>query len=347
MTDAAMTEALPFPADAVSPRAVARPRSGAVFLGLLALATAVPWLLLPVLDRSAAQGGLSDQAKTLLVFLGSGAHVAASYAFYLDGSVRPLMRSNPWRYVLVPLAVVAGSGLVFATGGVRLTATALLAYFAWQTHHYTRQNVGVFAFATRARRTLPPSNLERAAITTAGFAGVIGMVTFLAPWQDTPVAPFAVHLHTVALLVYLGAVGLLVACLPRAWEARDPVRLGFLVGGVAFYLPTFVYGTAVSAVSSYAIAHGCQYLVFMGWVGGGVRRTTGPRLLAIVAALTVFGGLLLREMEQGTRNGRPGGVVFGVYLGIVMTHFVLDAGVWRLSEPFQRRYMAERFTFLA
>lgn len=346
MTETATTDALPFPAGTVSPRAAARSRSGAVFLGLLALATAVPWLLLPLLDRSAAQGGLSNQAKTWLVFLGSGAHVAASYAFYLDGSIRPLMRSHPWRYALVPLMVVAGSGLVFATAGARVTATALLVYFVWQTHHYTRQNVGIFAFAARARGSLPPSDLERAAITTAGFAGIVGMVTFLAPWQDTPIAPFVVHLHAVAFLVYLGAVALLVACLPRAWEARDPVRLAFLVGGVAFYLPTFVYGTAFSAVASYAIAHGCQYLVFMGWVGGGVRRTRGPRLLATVTGLTVFGGLLLREMGRATRNGRAGGLVFGVYLGIVMTHFVLDAGVWRLSEPFQRKYMAERFTFL-
>jgi hypothetical protein len=38
--------------------------------------------------------------------------------------------------------------------------------------------------------------------------------------------------------------------------------------------------------------------------------------------------------------------VFGAYLGIVMWHFLLDAGMWRLSEPFQRAYMGERFAFL-
>jgi hypothetical protein len=29
-----------------------------------------------------------------------------------------------------------------------------------------------------------------------------------------------------------------------------------------------------------------------------------------------------------------------------MTHFVLDAGLWRLREPFQRRYMRDRFSFV-
>jgi hypothetical protein len=29
-----------------------------------------------------------------------------------------------------------------------------------------------------------------------------------------------------------------------------------------------------------------------------------------------------------------------------MWHFLLDAGVWRLSDPFQRSYMARHFDFL-
>ena len=38
--------------------------------------------------------------------------------------------------------------------------------------------------------------------------------------------------------------------------------------------------------------------------------------------------------------------IFGGYLGFVMWHFVLDAGVWRLSQPFQRAYMSQRFACL-
>jgi hypothetical protein len=325
----------------VAAPAPARPRSGAMFLVALAVATAVPWLLLPWIDRGATPGGMSDQAKTLLVFLGSGAHVAASFAFYTDPAIWPHMRQHRWRYLIVPVAIVIGSGLLFATAGERVAATSLLIYFVWQTHHYTRQNIGVFSFAARARRTPGPSDLERAAIITAGSAGVIGMVTFLTPWEDTPLAELGIHLHGVALVTYIGAVVLLVACLPRAWQARDPVRLAFLAGGVAFYLPTFIYDSAFSAITSYAIAHGCQYLVFMGWMGGSIRRTAGLRMAAAVTVLALGGGLLLREWET------TAGFLFGAYLGVVMTHFVLDAGVWRLSEPFQRRYMAERFGFLS
>jgi hypothetical protein len=337
---------LPVPANTVRSRQVSRTRGGAVFLSLLALATALPWLLLPALDRTAAEGGLSTHAKSMLVFLGSGAHVAASYAFYVDATMRERMRGHRWRYYFVPAIVIGTAVVVFAFGSRRTTATALLLYFVWQTHHYTRQNVGVFAFATRARGTLSASDLERAAITTAGFAGVIGMITFLAPWQDTSLAPVAIHLHGLALLVYVGAVALLLACLPRAWKARDLVRFAFLVGGVVFYLPTFVYGSAFSAIASYAIAHGCQYLVFMGWLATSVRRTKGWRVMGTVAGFALAGGLLLNSLD-GLRAGGIAGGLFGLYLGIVMTHFVLDAGVWRLSDPEQRKYMAERFEFLS
>jgi hypothetical protein len=342
MTDIAVEAAA-----APQARAARVATGGAVFLGLLAVATAVPWLGLPYLAKTAAQGGLSEQAKTLLVFLGSGVHVAASYAFYLDPDLRPLMRSHRGRYLVAPVVAVLGTGVLLAVAGPRLGATAVLLYLVWQTHHYTRQNIGVFAFAARARRSLPASHLERAAITTAGYAGVIGMVPLATRYQQTPFARPAMYAHNVAALVFLGAVGLLLLCLPRALEAGDPVRLAFLVGGVAFYLPTFLYRDPFSAVASYAIAHGCQYLVFMGYVAGAQRSAGRRRMLVATAALAAAGGLLLWRVQYHHIAGRVGAFVFGAYLGVVMAHFVIDAGVWRLSEPFQRRYMAQRFRFLA
>ena len=41
-----------------------------------------------------------------------------------------------------------------------------------------------------------------------------------------------------------------------------------------------------------------------------------------------------------------GFALYGAFLGTVMTHFVLDAGLWRLREPFQRKYMRQKFYFV-
>jgi hypothetical protein len=36
----------------------------------------------------------------------------------------------------------------------------------------------------------------------------------------------------------------------------------------------------------------------------------------------------------------------GIALGIVMAHFIIDAGVWKLRKPFQREAIKESFSFL-
>ena len=38
--------------------------------------------------------------------------------------------------------------------------------------------------------------------------------------------------------------------------------------------------------------------------------------------------------------------MFGAYLGAVMAHFVIDAGLWRLRDPFPRAFLAERVPYL-
>ena len=37
---------------------------------------------------------------------------------------------------------------------------------------------------------------------------------------------------------------------------------------------------------------------------------------------------------------------FGMYLGLVMSHFVIDAGIWHLRERFQREYIGSAFAFV-
>ena len=36
----------------------------------------------------------------------------------------------------------------------------------------------------------------------------------------------------------------------------------------------------------------------------------------------------------------------GLVVGVVMSHFIVDAGIWRLREPFQRGYMRRKFDFV-
>ena len=112
-----------------------------------------------------------------------------------------------------------------------------------------------------------------------------------------------------------------------------------------FYLPLFLFDDPFPAVYMYLVAHGLQYLVFMGFVAGRPRASLARRL-GTLTVFTLAGGALIRMMQTPDLWGPWRETAMGLSLGIIMWHFVLDAGVWRLSEPFQRGFMAERFDFL-
>jgi hypothetical protein len=290
---------------------------------------------------SAGVTGMRD----LLIFLGGSGHVALTAFFYSDRELQELFRAHRLRYLVVPVLLVLGTGALYATLPPRGAAHVLLAYFAWQTYHYMRQNYGILAFVGYADGSGPPTFLEKVILNVGVFAGILGMVRLLALQVNTVLDGYDGLLYETGFLAYFSIPVLLAAAWIRTPGLRSPVRAGFLLLSALFYLPTFLFEDAGSAVSSYAFAHGLQYFVFMYYVARkGEAERTG-RLLTLVLSCLVLGSLLI-AMSHPEFWGRVGNAVFGAYLGVVMTHFVVDAGVWRMREPFQRRYMTERFRFL-
>lgn len=325
-------------------------RSARRFFPLLLLVTAVPLCSYLLSEWWIPERPAAARASLWVTFLGSSGHVASSFFFYTDARVRRHMWSEGRaRFFAVPALVVVATALFFQTfAGTSLLAYAVTLYWTWQTHHYSRQNQGILAFAGRAYGP-PPSELERLALTLTGYGGVLGALPFVAPLGDTVLADFDWHVRHVALAVY--ACGLVAGAVaqvrirlaqPRTAALRSAVPAVLLL----FYAPLFVFDSPRLAVGSYAMAHGLQYLVFMGTVSR-VPRAAALRRAAVLVAFVVGLGLGLEALQKPGPFGDYRMAVFGGYLGLVMWHFLLDAGIWRLSEPFQRGYMSERFHFLA
>lgn len=114
-----------------------------------------------------------------------------------------------------------------------------------------------------------------------------------------------------------------------------------------FFAPVFVFGSPYAAVGGMTIGHGLQYLVLVGLVAAGRNhgrnRALGPILLFNLA---LFGGILLSTASHLHDAPALGRAMFGAYLGVTMTHFVIDAGIWRLRDPFPRAFLASRVPFL-
>lgn len=316
-----------------------------LFFRLLVAATLVPYLLFPLAYQVfPAQRGIEALALVCL-FFGAGAHVMASFFFYSDTQVRGFMREGRApRYLLVPAALVVVATLLFGLGSDVVRAYGMIGFWVWQVHHFTRQNHGILAFVSRAWG-VPVRPAERVAITLTDVAAVLATIPIITPFRLTFLDAWGWHLHATGLGV--------LACAWIAYALSAPasrLRAGWrrelvLVLLLAFYLPLFLFRDAFSAVYIYLTAHGLQYLVFM-WFVAATPRASRAHALGVLGVFTLAGGAVMYALQDSSLWGAHAYALLGLSFGITMWHFVLDAGVWRLSEPFQRGYMLERFAFL-
>jgi hypothetical protein len=325
-----------------------RPNAAAwqAFVVLIAVATLLPILFVPFSQHVMTDADRALGAIIVLSFIGNNFHVAASSWFFTDREMRAHFRSHPKRYIIVPALLIAGCALLFQFGDKPLRSWALAVFFAWQIWHYQKKNFGVLSFMAAGTGSGPLSIWERRTLAVAAVAGILGFFSLaqigLSSW-----APQFALLHKLGAAVYLAVPLLFAIALAKTPAlAASRLRLAFFALGASFFLPTYLFADPVSATTGYALAHGLQYVVFMGIVS--VRRKAPIASLVMLLGLSTLGALLLNAAVTAPDIGNLpyGFAIYGVFVGTVMTHFVLDAGIWRLREPFQRGYMRERFSFV-
>ena len=159
-------------------------------------------------------------------------------------------------------------------------------------------------------------------------------------------APVFLLAHQLGLACYALVVPCYAMAVIRSDALRqNPLRLAFFTYGTLFFLPTYLFPDAPSAIFGFALAHGLQYLVYMTVVSGRSPRPLPS--LALLLAIAAGGHYLLTRAMAGLGLTSPyGDAIFGAALGVVMAHFVIDAGIWRMRESFQRGYMRAKFDFI-
>jgi hypothetical protein len=126
--------------------------------------------------------------------------------------------------------------------------------------------------------------------------------------------------------------------------------LGYCVvylSSLLFFVPVFVFGNPYAAVAGLVVAHGGQYLVIVGLIAGAERSDRSRALnLAVLLNVALIGGLALDAASHLHGAAVAGRAVYGAYLGAVMAHFVVDAGLWRLRDEFPREFLRSTVPFL-
>jgi hypothetical protein len=312
-----------------------------VTVALTAGAFAVAVVLAP--PASAAP----DRGLGWMLFLGSSVHVASTGWFYTLDDIRSYAAGRPWRFRRVPIALVLAGAATAALLTPSVVSWLLLPFFGWQFFHFQKQNLGIAALAASSGGTPTLRPAERRALGACGGAGICALLAHPALLQ-LRVDP------RLELLFPLSAVAFgLAVCAGLALLARRPPGdrpAGFCVAylvALLFSLPVFVFASPYAAVGGMTIAHGLQYLLLVGLVAAGDPRATSRMFrLAALGNIAVAGGAVLEATSHLHGAAPVGRLLFGAYLGAVTAHFVIDAGLWRLSDPFPRAFLAERVPYL-
>lgn len=315
------------------------------WLGATIALTFIPLALAVVLAPAA--GAAPSTALVWLLFVGSSTHVGATAWFYCVGEVRAHIRSHAVRYVWVPVGLVVGSAVMAVTVSAATMTWVLLAFFGWQFFHFQKQNLGLAALAARSVGAARLTTRERRALTSAGAGGVCALVGHPALVQLAPNRPLTV-LFAAGGFVFAAGVGSgLVSLTSRKRADRPTAFVCVYVISLLFFLPVFVFSSPYAAVAGLTLAHGFQYLLLVGLLAGSPSGA-GPSRLGILVFVNVAlaVGLVLNQASHLHGGNVVGRALFGVYLGVVMAHFVIDAGLWRLRDEFPRAFLTRRLPFL-
>ncbi|HEU5152567.1 MAG TPA: hypothetical protein VFU19_18910 [Iamia sp.] len=307
--------------------APARRREGVGFDWQVVGVTVLPWVLF-------LTTWVLDVKPLPLAFAGAmlgTPHILATVGLYLEPGLRGVVRANRVAFWVVPLAVIAGSALAFAVSPRGLVYALLIGFVLWQTHHFTKQNFGLFTFWARSRGLPGASPAERKLIQATSVIGMAGILRVVdeGSWLDA-----AMRGVGLAAIVACG-VGVL-AC------TDDPRRRAALLVAVAFYAPLHIFDVGfLSAAFAYQAAHGAQYYLMV----GKATRPTRRSLLAFLVFLVVAGLVLFTLVRTVDPYGSSAWAL-GLVKGLVAAHFIADSRFWRLRDKDIRTFMKSRFDFL-
>lgn len=290
----------------------------------------------------------------------SSMHIGLTYFFYIDRDAKELIASQRYRfYVVAPsLLLIFFSAFYFATETLRNLIWIGLGI--WTLWHFQKQNYGIFCLIGTARGDARPRRSEINAIYLGGVAGTclnaIGYAGGLAQlgWSEL------VHPVFTAGCVLQGvAIGFALWTIYEDRQALS-VRHVFLMLFASYWLTLAIMPWSVAWLTS-AAGHGYQYIAIMAMVGAGsgenfrpsrVSHRLAPLLgLAVTAAIGLgvyiaADRIIYHVVPAGAQSDALANGIIGLSFSFTAVHYLLDAGIWRLSKPVPRQYVRQKLAFI-
>jgi hypothetical protein len=296
-----------------------------------------------------------------------GHRLSSMYLAYCTEAYRPLLRSQPVRFVVLPGLIAAGCLAVFLPGDStlpwsreeRLVALAILDYI-FVTHHFASQHFGAFSlYRSRAGRSGCAHTRRWDKVFALGVGGVLvflsdilaGAVAYQDRWIDG--WSFAGWLVSQQDTIRMGATGIMLAATAGMlfMELRSPRKS----------LPRILYVLGIAAMVGVALRPRALFPFLVIWTsqhwilatGLASQTPKGARPRVILVGLIALSILLLPifEVEANREDGTyysdrifgavaaefrvsswvPALLALGFATGFI--HYLLDGSVYRMSNP--------------
>lgn len=330
------------------------------FVGAMLIASTLSLVTGPLMAPEWWPSSEPQKAVGAVLLFTSAMHIGLTYFFYIDRDAREVLHTQWIRFYVAPPILLVGLFALFYLGGSWLRNLLWIWIGIWTLWHFQKQHYGIFCLIATARKDQRAREIERNAIYLGGIAGMClnaigyagGLEKLGLPALAQPVlyAGFALQAVATGLalwVVYQDRQRLSLRHLFLLLFSSYWITLGFMPWGVAWMTS--------------AAGHGYQYVVIMAMVGAASGPALQPRRLpgwaapvfgvlvtaAIGLTIYVFADrILFRLVPEAWRTDALSSGLVGLSFAFTGVHYVLDAGIWRLSQPAPRQYVKRKLGFL-
>jgi hypothetical protein len=314
-------------------------RGSWLFFGGLLAASLLPPVLLIILSGPLAKHP-SAQATYYALWLVGVSDVGLSTLFWIDQRYREIMRAAP-RHYYRDIALFAIAALVSVmTFGAPFFGFFVVLFAALTLHHFARQNWGILCLTASATGSPRPCRAERFSCHIAALGGLIGIL------------PDVANIFLPEGATHLGLVLSLGSCAASLWFAAaqlrarlHPLRVAMTIAIGGFFVPVHFTGPVLGAVII-GVVHGVQYAIIMGVLAADARQGSRTVRIGGVALLTAAYLALYDGVADPANTGAWVMPAMVLLYSLAVWHYLIDAGVWRMNRPAQRRAAGESFPFL-
>jgi hypothetical protein len=326
--------------------------NGRVFQYSLLTVTLLP-ITLALLPRSSDVVVVSTAIGLI-----AGTHVFSTLYLYLTPDVFEGVRNWRWTVIAAPIALMAAVFLFLLAMPTWTLVLFMLIYIHFGIVHFGRQNLGVLTFSVRIGSQRPMDLFERRTIMAGVIAGMCAAYTAFAPAlmlhpgyfpiDPTPVAPYFLKLWYLGAAIYVVLIPLAVYHAFKERSNYDAPSLVLYLTSVMFFVPLFLTADPLIAVSSWAAAHGLQYLIFLAVHAGSRTRATIAGLIPVATLIVVaYVGYLLWNTYPQWGNEALARIGAAAVVAINLAHYWVDMFLWKFQTPERRKWLLEHYAFLA